>query len=411
MRRRRYTRRLSPTERFSLVLNELYRYNVDGVLEGVGTVDPVAFQHAVDVAAEANPAIRVRLRGVLGFCKWVDSGISPTVRVMPLADWDGKSEVGAPFLKERFEPLRGGPVSDVLIVPCRDGKTRIVFRTCHAAFDGRGVLHWCSDIIRVLRGEAPVGSRSEIIDFEVQARHQDKVAPETPSAPTSCIPVLTPGDTGRRPVDYIWRRAVIRRNVSQLLPKTAVFLAEWARRQASGDVGFTIPIDFRGLRTQEMSIGNLTGYLRLPVPEGATPRAVMQTLNSRIRDYADCRQLPGMKNLLWIPIWLIAWKIRPNVDTLLYTVTPSLPSGGIVSMGGVSPEAGTFPGFAAEMMYGIPGAVGKLNVVFVNLPNMVTVQFSTPAAYNDRGQLDALVKAYEDRFSAETLAGPVAREA
>lgn len=65
----RYERPLSGLERYSLVLHGAYRYHVDGIVEGDGTVDPVALQKAVDIAAAANTAIRVRLRGVLGWCK------------------------------------------------------------------------------------------------------------------------------------------------------------------------------------------------------------------------------------------------------------------------------------------------------------------------------------------------------
>lgn len=47
----RYTRPLSPLERYSLVLNRLYKYHVDGILEGLGEVDAIALQRAVDQAA------------------------------------------------------------------------------------------------------------------------------------------------------------------------------------------------------------------------------------------------------------------------------------------------------------------------------------------------------------------------
>jgi hypothetical protein len=107
----RYVRRVSPIERYGLVLNEIYHYRVDGVVEGTGTVDIRELQDAVDRTAAANPAIRVRFRGMLGLSRWTDSGIAPRVRLLPLADWDGRSERGAPFLLEKMDPLHGGPVA------------------------------------------------------------------------------------------------------------------------------------------------------------------------------------------------------------------------------------------------------------------------------------------------------------
>jgi len=400
MKSRKYVRRVSPVERYGLVLNEVYHYRVDGVVEGVGTVDIARLQKGVDRAAAANTAIRVRYRGALGFSKWVDSGIAPRVRLMPLATWNGASEIGAPFLDEKLDPLHGGPVADVLVVPCTDGKTRMVFRTLHAAIDGRGLMHWMAEVFRAMRGETPLGSSSRLIDLDVQAAFADRIEGEPQAAPVSCIPVVPPSSAGHDEIRYVWRRVVLDRSVSQLLPKTAVFLAAWARRHAVGEVGFTIPIDFRGLRTQEMGLGNLTGYVRLAVPEEATPRAVIQQLNAKIRAFVDCRERPGIRKLYWKPISLMIRKLKPAIPKLLYTLNPALPTGGIVSMGNLKFSDGSYPGFDATMIFGIPGTVGKLNVVFLNFPDCVSVVFSAPAPFNAEGQIDELAEAYRRHFSA-----------
>lgn len=395
----RYVRPVSALERYSLVLNDLYRYHVDGILEGDGHVDADMLQVAVNMAADANPAIRVRLRGLLIWSRWVDSGIAPQVRLLPLADWDGKSEQGAEFLQQRLD--NRGAVADVLLVPCRDGKTRIVFRTLHAAIDGRGFLHWVSEVCRALRGEPLLGSSSRLTDLDIQARYADEIPEEPAAAPSQCIPVLQPAPVGERgELAYVWRRVVVPQMVPQLLPRTAVFLAEWARRQQSGDVGFTIPVDYRGLRTDEMGLGNLTGYVRLTVPEGATARQLMVQLGQRLKAKADCRQFPGIRTLLWLPVWYMLRQLRPKVDAILHEVSPALPTGGIVSMGNVSADTYSFPGFQAQMLYGIPGAVGKLNVVFLNYPDFTVISFSAPSSYNRNGQLDALAAAYANQLLA-----------
>lgn len=405
---KRYVRPLSPLERFSLGLNETYRYHVDCVIEGLGDVDPLRLQAAVDLAAEANPAIRVRLRGFLGFCRWVDSGKAPRVRLLPISDWDGNSEQKAPFLQERLLPLDGGPVADILVIPGTDGRTRLVFRSVHAAIDGRGLMHWMLEVCRAARGEPLLGSDSRLTDLDVQELNKDKVPPPpaTPEPPKHCIPVLSPAAEGRMPVDFVWRRAILVNPTSQLLTKAAVFLAQWARKREAGDVGFTVPIDFRGLRTKEMGIGNMTGYLRLDVPADATPRSLVSQLNRKMRDYADCRATPGIRTLLWIPIWYLLRKMRQAAEAALYTVTPSVPSGGIVSMGALRLDEHSFPGFQATTICGIPGAVGKLNLVFLNLPATDTLppriaaSFLVPLAYSQNGQLDALVDAFIKEFSA-----------
>jgi|GEM_PF-2982527 len=395
----RYVRPLSGLERYSLVLNDLYRYHVEGIVEGIGEVDPHKLQAAVDRAAEANPAIRVRLRGFLGFSRWVDSGIAPKVTLLPLSDWDGNSEQHTEALRKRMEVTRGAAVADVYIVPCRDGYTRIMFRAAHAAIDGRGFMHWVAEVCRAMRGEPLLGSDSRLTDLDIQEKYKDEIEPEAPRAPSNCIPVIPPDADRPAALSYIWRRLIIPQNLHQLLPRLAIFLAQYARAREPGEVGFTIPIDYRGLRTEEMGIGNLTGYVRLTVEPETSMRGLLQQLIKHVKAKADCRQFPGIRKLLWVPVWLLLRKLTPHVDAILHTVSPALPTGGLVSMGNVHAEAYSFPGFDARMLYGIPGAVGKLNIIFLNYPDFTVISFAAPTSYNQGGQLDRLIDAIAQHFT------------
>lgn len=395
----KYVRKVSALERYSLVLHKLYKYHVDGILEGRGEVSAPKLQAAVNQAAEKNPAIRVRLRGVLAFSKWVDSGIAPQVRTLPLSPWDGRSEENAPFLQDPLPVLKGGPIADVLIVPCTDGMTRLVFRTAHAALDGRGFMHWVQEVCKAMRGDELAGSWSTLTDLDVQAQHAADLLPEEPVAPVNCLPVVEPSAAPYQPLAYIWRRVELPGNQGQLLTKAAAFFAESIHAREQGDVGFTIPVDYRGLRTEETGMGNLTGYMRLTVPQGSTPRALMKQLLQKIQAKVDCRTFPNIKTLLWIPVWYMLRGLKPKVDAILYTRTPALPTGGLVSMGLIKPEEYSFPGFEVRTFYGIPGAVGKLNMVFVNHPDSTVVSFAAPRQYNLDGQLDQLLGQFARQFS------------
>jgi hypothetical protein len=392
-----YVRRLSPIERCSLVLNAVHRYNLDAVVDGHGYIDPQDLQAAVRRAAEANPAIRVRLRGVLGFCRWVDSGVPPLVSVVSDSAWDGKSSDNAGFMTGRLDPVQGGPVSDIFLVSCRDGRQRVVFRAVHAAIDGRAMLHWMQEVFRALRGEELLGSRSTLTDWDIQKKLQKQVTDTAPPL-GACLPVVAPG-AAPGPVEYLWRRIVIDHNVSHPLAKAAVFLANWARRQGDGEVGFTVPVDYRGLRTEEMGMGNLTGFVQMSVAGDEKPRAVMQHLNKRIRDLADCRMQP-VALVPWLPLTLLVKMFLARLDALLYSVGKGIPTAGIVSMGLVRAKDFVCAGFEPEYVYGIPGAVGKLNVVFVNYGDATIVSFAAPKAYNHAGQLDEMIAAFRQHFSS-----------
>jgi hypothetical protein len=395
-----YVRRLSPLERYNLVINEVHRYHVDGVVEGQGEIDVHGLRMAVARAAAANPGIRVRLHGMLGFCRWVDSGQPPEVRLYRDCAWDGMSESGTAFMADRLDPLRGGPVADVIMAYCRDGRLRIVFRAVHAALDGRGMQHWMLEVFRALRGEPLLGSRSMLTDLDVQSGKRDQVTDTDPPA-AACMPVV-PATADSAALAYVWRRIEIGRNVSHMLAKALVFLAGWARRHGEGDVGFTVPVDYRGLRTEEMGIGNMTGYVRLYVGKDDSPRTVMQQLNQRIRGLADCRSLPTAKKLPWVPVMRMARDLQKNLKTVLYTANSFVPTGGIVSMGqhpNVDPVK--CPGFEPRCVFGIPGAAGKLNVLFVNYSDFTVVVFAAPAAYNHQGQLDEMIEAFRQHFSGK----------
>lgn len=393
----RYERKLSPTERYSLVINELYRYNVIAIAEGEGDISLERLRDAVERASAANPGARVRLKSFLGFSKWVDSGIAPVVQEIQAPEWDGFSERGAEFMDGAFTPLNGGPICDVTLV--KGQPLRIVFRVLHAAMDARGVQHWAKDIFRALRGEALVGSNSTLTDTDVVEKHKQSIA-ETPER-HSCIPIIPPSGGERGPLRYIWRRVKIDKNLSNLMPKMAVFLAQYARRQGEGDVGFTVPVDLRGLRADDVaSTANLTGYLRVFVKPEDNAKNVMQRINQSVRNFADCFQPEALKIIPWLPVSLLVNKLRKDADRLLYTVTEDLPSGGLVSLGMFKAEEYCCPGFTATSCVGIPGSVGKMNVAILNHPDHTVLMISTPAAYNQDGQLDTLIEDFREFVGA-----------
>lgn len=405
-----YRRKLSGIERYSMVINEIYRYNVDAMIVGHGAIDMEALRRAVTNAAEVNPGVRVRLKFFLGFSQWVDSGIAPVVREIAAPHWDFCSEQGADFLQERFDPLTGGPIADVILVRT-DKKIALVFRALHAAMDGRSLAYWIVDVFRALRGEMLHGGESTLTDFEVAAQHREKIvddkkkdAEKTAALGSGYLPVVPPNSERGTDVSYVWRAISIPRNVSNILPRAAVYLAQYARQQGQGSAGFTIPVDYRGLRIEANSNGNLTGYVRVNVGPTDTPRTVMQQLNQQIRDYADCKLPLQARPLRWVPIKYMTKKLIKDRDTLLYTVNRELPTGGLVSMGNWNPIDVSTADFNAEFMLGIPGSVGKLNVLAVNLPNSTTVTFSAPKGYNLNGEIDKLAQDFAQAFSPQTSA-------
>lgn len=403
----KYTRKLSPVERFSLALNEIYRYDVNVIIEGSSTLTREKLCDAVTQAANANPGARIRLHGSLGWTKWVDSGIAPSVREIHAPEWDGRSERGADFLEESFRPLAGGPLFDVLMVH-GNGPLRLLFRACHAAVDGRGMLHWVEEVFRALRGEPLLGAPATEREIDIMRKFQDKI-PEAVKRrnndllPNS-LPVIPSGPCDTTEHRYVWRCLRIASDAGNALPKMAVFLADYARRQGDGPVSFTIPVDLRTLREPLLSTGNVTGRIHLQVAPGDNPRQVMKLIAQKLRDYTDCWIPPIAHIVPWMPLSKVVKEVRKLCARGLYQQTPDLPTACLVSIGATPIEHFSCPGFTADTFIGMPAFVGKMNVVFCNLGKEMVISIAVPEAYNHAGQLDTLMAACAAHFAAPPAA-------
>ncbi|MDB6043099.1 MAG: hypothetical protein JWM63_1650 [Gammaproteobacteria bacterium] len=397
----RYSRKLSPIERASLVLNEFCNYNCDIIVQGYGALSVETLRTAVEKAAQANPGSRVRLRGILGFSRWVDSGIAPEVQEVHASVWDGHSERGAAFMQERFDALAGGPICKVLYV--RGSPAHIVFRALHAAVDGRSILHWMAEVFRALRGEPLLGSPCTYIDWDIMRKFQEKVNRSALDGPSTepNLPVIPCSSPREARLRYIWRAVVFPKIIPNVLPKFAIFLAEYARRNAQGRVCFTVPVDLRTLREEVLSLGNLTGYLSIPIEPGDTTRSFSRQLSLRVRNYAECHRPDILKKLPWVPVRTIRRAIARNMQRALYEPAADAMSGGVVSMGNFPLQNVSAPAFTALELIPIPGFAGKLNVVTIFTERHTITSFAAPESYNGDGQLDGLLDDFQREFGEQ----------
>jgi hypothetical protein len=408
IRHKRYTRKLSPIERASLVLNDFCNYNCDIVVRGHGALSVDTLRSAVEKAAQANPGSRVRLRGVLGFSRWVDSGIAPEVQEVRDSVWDGHSERDAAFLEERFDALAGGPICRLLYV--RGSPAHIVFRALHAAVDGRSLLHWISEVFRALRGEPLLGSPCTYVEWDIMRKFQDRVDRRALDAPSTepGLPVIPCSAVRSTRLRYTWRTVVIPGNIPNVLSKFAIFLAQYARRRAQGRVCFTVPVDLRTLREEVLSLGNLTGYLSIPIEPGDGTRDFSRQLSLRVRNYIDCYRPDILKKLPWVPLRTIRREIGRSLERSLYEPVPGAMSGGVVSMGNFPLQNLSAPDFTPHEVIPIPGFAGKLNVVTIFTQRHTVTTFAAPESYNLDGQLDALLDAFQGEFGEQCAPSAVA---
>jgi hypothetical protein len=154
-----------------------------------------------------------------------------------------------------------------------EARDYLVFRALHAVMDGQGTLLWAHDVLRCLRGQAPVG-HPDVLDVRTlydPARDQRRRRPPhdalRPLGPPAPGPGRAPG----------WRRVRVPVPLSPTVSgRIVVGLAELARanNDEPGPVRIHLPVDLRCYAKAARTTGNLFGSLYLEVEPQTTPDQV-----------------------------------------------------------------------------------------------------------------------------------------
>ncbi|MCE0536280.1 non-ribosomal peptide synthetase [Kineosporia rhizophila] len=269
---------------------------VQHVFEGEGELAVADLERAVATAADFSPGVRLRRKRR----RWIDSGITPPVRVLPLEP--GADLLADPALQTPLNYRRRGPTCEVLLVPAvGDEPTRLVFRGFHGITDARGLLLWAGDVFRVLRGEQPLGATStwnvdELIDqLPTNGLPQLPTPKDKPEWPSLMAPL-----TGRRP-GLIWRR----RSIDGLhAAATAKVIAAIAAAHGHAEGRFLIPVDLRRHLPALRSTAWLSQALVVPTAPGAGWQDVHQELLQGLAELRDIRVRTNPK-LTRVPVSIV----------------------------------------------------------------------------------------------------------
>jgi len=287
------------------------------VVEGDGTIDDEKLRKAVIKASYANPGSRVKLVGHLGFSRWVDSDHSTPLRVVTQR-WDGRSNDDADFLLKPL-PTRSGPTSEVVLVHADDNKHFIIIRSHHGAMDGRGTLHFATDIFRCLRGEDPIGENSYINDMQLAQSlnghaKANSLGREVAAATGSAIPQSM--QALEKPSR--WIRQTLTGKHKNLLAKVALEIARYTRLNGEDCVRFQIPVDMRPHREGLNSTANLTGGIVVDVNLETTAEDWNLEIQQQLAEKKET-EIPRFFKLF--PFHLLNWvptsTIRKSNDKLI----------------------------------------------------------------------------------------------
>jgi len=323
------------------------------IFEGTGVPDPERWRRAVEIASAANPGSRLVLKGRLGGCRWVDSGVTPPVIEAPECE-QGVIPKEAPYLQKPLYP-ETGPTCDVVLVPGRP--MRVIFRTHHGVMDGRGTLTWAEDVFRALRGEHCTGSDSVLTDTELARSFQKKHRRPYPTAQLAPTGIAAGSEPGVE-----WRRVTLRGRYHNLLPRTAVLVAQEARRNAGGregDVLIGIPVDMRPRLPGLVSTGNLTMAIYVLINPDTTPGQVAEDISRQLKEKAEGMLTPGDDLVRYMPMVLLGAAAKRLINRRHRNGMYSM-SGVISNMGRINLEGFRGGGFEASAFWAIPPLVDYL---------------------------------------------------
>ncbi|GAB0103858.1 hypothetical protein JMUB6875_28320 [Nocardia sp. JMUB6875] len=281
-----FRRPISPTELIYFPMRDLAPpFLMQLVVEGQGSIDAEALRRAVTRAAEANPGARLVRDGK----DWVDSGVAPSVRVVDHALQYPALEAD-PVLTSPMGPT---PDTTVEVLLLTAAPTTLVFRVFHGVMDGMGMVIWATDVLRVLRGEEPVGAPDPIADAELVR----KVG--APGRPTLMLPrfrsAVGHGRQERGEHRHLLRTRTIHATGPGALMRVAALLAE-----EGGPLSrIMIPVDIRRHDPTLRSTANLALPLFLDVRPGVDWQQLNEIKRAGLKENRELNQMDngGLKYL------------------------------------------------------------------------------------------------------------------
>ncbi|HNC95103.1 MAG TPA: hypothetical protein PKW90_03200 [Myxococcota bacterium] len=395
-------RRLSGLERVWLTADRLRPPFVNQVvIEGRGKIKEENLRRAMAAAAAVHPGMCLRLKGALGWSRWVP-GPPPVLRVVDGSQWDGMSPKGAPFLEEPLDPFRG-PVAELLWV--EGDPPRLVFRTHHAVTDGRGAGFFLQDLFCALREEPMEGAVAGPLTDAELARQIPPPAPPSRLArggsttkmepPSAEPPADRPSPTGACHVFSMattWSRVRIPGHFPRLLPRVVLALSAVARTFSETPLRIGIAVDLRRYAKDLRSSANLTGVLHLDL--GNPGIESVENMEARIQEslpYAGRVPLHA-EQLRGLPLWLMARIGRNNALKKLRAGRFSV-SASLSNLGRQDLRSWSCLGWAAQQAFWIPPGNPGLPLFLTLSGDAAGIDLvgSMPVGLADEGRLERLL--------------------
>lgn len=318
--------------------------------QGQGSIDRAKLEDALRQAADANPGIRLRLRGFWGWRYWDDAGTNPVVEEINAPEWDGMSSEHCPRIGEYIDLRKDSLVQASIIYTRND--VYLLFRTHHAITDGRGTVHFLADAFRIMRGEKPLGSTSKLTEWDIAMREE---RPPRPVIEGNCLPVtnfpVNPTARGCR-----WQRFVWNGDKNKLTAKIMFALAQLAwETHGDGKILIRIPADLRRyLKDEEgFTVANCSGALDFEMKPDQTLNQIRSQLVKAMRNKEDLSPfMESHKFARWMPP--ATFRVNPEILRKTHESGRYRMTAIVTNLGDVDLAPFTLDTYQPKELFGVP---------------------------------------------------------
>ncbi|MFD3507933.1 peptide synthetase [Nocardia sp. NPDC058666] len=335
-----FRRPITTTERMYFPMRDLAPpFLMQLVIPGDGNIDPEALRTAVTEAARVTPGARLRRHSN----EWIDSGITPALRVVHDHALTARALETDPVLTSAIGPT---PDTTVEVLLLTGATTTLIFRVFHGVMDGGGMLAWATNVLRALRGEDPIPQQDAVADQELVSRVG------APGRPTPMIPryrtAVGRGRQHRHLAPHLLRHRTIEAAGPGALARVCALLAA----ETPGTSRIMMPVDLRRHDPQLRSTANLALPLFLDIEPGQDWSTIKAHMKAGLADRRELNQLANTRVAL-IPSPITRGVLR-TTNWLGARLGRNLASATVSHMGRFTTDELAVPGFRPTGLYVLP---------------------------------------------------------
>ncbi|MFT3929042.1 MAG: hypothetical protein QM709_01990 [Spongiibacteraceae bacterium] len=350
------------------------------IIEGESRVTRSEWEAALAKVVDANPACRLRIVGRRQNARWSSDGVGTRIRHIESCAWDGRSHIGAEFIKATHLDLENGPTSELIIA--KGEPDRIMIRAHHAVMDGMGIVYFFQELFRALRGEPLLGTNAIFSDADLMQSVAAQRPPKLEGKPAS----LT-GGVRRAQRGNVWRRiSATGVKPNYLLGKLAVWIKQFAERYSNLPVRIMLPVNLRRHCDGLNSMLNFTGIVIVEVSSTDGADEFRRKLRDLLKINAEANYSPTIEKFRYLPMAWLDWvgakfaRHENTKDTV-----------GVSNFGVVKPEHYRCENFSPRAMFALPAFDGNAFIVIAIMNNTAEISVGMPLGLASDGRFDALM--------------------